>query len=108
MMVRLTRIPIYVGWEVIAFTPLLVFHFPRPEILSLHTTALHDPTGREVRILKEAMARAESFRLNSRAGVFALSLATWHGMRIVRALDIAVVSLLTPTDSAVDLTAADR
>lgn len=24
-----------------------------------------------------------NYRLNSRAGVFALSLATWHGMRIV-------------------------
>lgn len=54
--------------------------------MSVHIASVYYPPSRTVRglALIEAEAHAEVLRLNSRAGVFALSLATWHGMRIVR------------------------
>ena len=43
-------------------------------------------------------------RLNSRAGVFALSLATWHGMRIVRGYLSDALLQLTSTPQILQLT----
>lgn len=60
----------------------------------MHSSAVYHPQGREVsdtERVKGAQRRTQLItrRLNSRAGVFALSLATWHGMRIVRILLLA-------------------
>lgn len=46
-------------------------------------------------------------RLNSRAGVFALSLATWHGMRIVSLISYKSISEAHEADLAIDISVAD-
>ncbi|KAK4687780.1 TBC1 domain family member 8/9, partial [Tremellales sp. Uapishka_1] len=59
-------------------------------VVSVHFAVVHDSKSGEVGVLRsrggegvEADVQHVGIRLNSRAGVFALSLATWHGMRII-------------------------
>jgi hypothetical protein len=67
--------------------------------MSLYFTAIYYQTSRTVGLLLGCNERESDGSLNSRAGVFALSLATWHGMRIVSLLDPLLRSVIDDVDS---------
>lgn len=81
------------GWEALIVTAISMLHITGQEVMQIYNTAVHHPPGREVSFRSLSIMHTdrtwrayEMIRLNSRAGVFALSLATWHGMRIVSLL----------------------
>jgi len=73
----------------------------------VYPPAVYDSAGGEVCEPQTLIEVNADGRLNSRAGVFALSLATWHGMRIVSYIDRLHEWQLT-ADPATDITTSHR